>query len=139
MTAPASIAGFIGLPFAEHGRGGGYDCWGLAREVLRACAGISLPDYGHTYKSVEDHDAIVVAIHDGLAEGWERVEDGRLYDVVIFNIAGKPTHIGVMLGPTTFLHCPEPSDSGAGGTSRIESIDSRLWRNRVEGIYRYTK
>lgn len=126
-----TLADFVGVPFADHGRAGGFDCWGLARAALLACRGIRLPDYGDGYRDCADHDGIAVAIREGLAEGWTRVEDPRAFDLVIFNIAGQPRHVGLMVGPTTFLHAPE------GQTSRIERVTDPMWRKRIEGFYRY--
>lgn len=127
------IAQFVGIPFADHGRAAdGLDCWGLARAALKACAGIDLPDYGGGYSDVGDHAGVAASIREGLAQGWVRVDAPRLYDLVIFNIAGQPRHVGLMLGPTKFLHAPE------GQTSRIERVDDRMWARRVEGFYRYT-
>lgn len=123
----ADLARFIGVPFAEHT----FDCWQLARAVLRECAGLALPDYGRPYADMGDHATIESNIREGLADGWSRVTDPRAWDLVIFNIAGQPRHIGVMLGPTKFLHVPE------GQTSRIERIDDRMWAKRCEGFYRH--
>lgn len=125
------LADFVGVPFADHGRAGGFDCWGLARLALLSCRGIHLPDYGNGYADMADHDGISNAIRDGLAQGWERVTDPRAFDLVIFNIAGQPRHVGLMVGPTKFLHAPE------GSTSRIEHTDDRMWHKRIEGFYRY--
>jgi cell wall-associated NlpC family hydrolase len=126
-----TLADFVGLPFADHGRGDGHDCYGGVRAVLAACAGLHLPDYGDTYADCGDHDGIASGIRAGLAIGWQRVSDPRRFDVVVFNITGQPRHIGVMVGPSKFLHWPEK------GTSRIERLDDRMWHKRIEGVYRY--
>lgn len=126
-----TLSDFVGVPFADHGRGQGVDCWGLARAALKACAGIELPDYGDGYADMADHDGIATSIRNGLAEGWQRVDDPRAFDLVIFNIAGQPRHVGLMVGPSKFLHAPED------GTSRIERIDDRMWAKRIEGYYRH--
>ena len=133
----SELADFVGLPFADHGRGDGVDCWGLARAALKACAGIDLPDYGSGYASVTDRVGVAQSIRDGLADGWVRVERPRMYDLAIFNIAGRPGHVGLMVGPTMFLHAPEPDDDGNGGTSRVESVNSPMWAKRLEGFYRH--
>lgn len=130
----AALADFVGKPFADHGRSDdGLDCYGGVRAVLSACAGIHLPDYGDGYADCADHDGIAACIRAGLLQGWQRVSDPRLYDVVVFNITGQPRHIGLMVGPTKFLHWPE------NGTSRIERIDDRMWHKRIEGIYRHVQ
>lgn len=126
-----TLADFVGLPFADHGRAGGFDCWGLARAALKAATGVDLPDYGAGYEGMADHSGIAASIRDGLAVGWERVERPQAHDLVIFNIAGQPRHVGLMVGPNMFLHAPE------GSTSRIERVDDRMWAKRVEGFYRY--
>lgn len=136
----SGLADFVGVPFSAGGRSGEFDCWGLVREALRACAGLHLPDYGKPYR-LEDHETVASNIREGLLHGWERVEDPRLYDVVVFNIAGQPRHIGLMIGPSRFLHAPEwvelPDGSRVAGTSRIEHIDDRMWHKRIEGFYRH--
>ncbi|MGY3265794.1 NlpC/P60 family protein [Lysobacter sp. HA35] len=125
------LADFVGLPFADHGRADGFDCWGGVRAVLSACLGLKLPDYGDGYSDCADHSGIACAIRDGLAADFVRVTDPRAFDLVIFNIAGQPRHVGVMVGPTSFLHWPED------GTSRIERTDNRMWHKRIEGFYRH--
>lgn len=130
MTA---LADFVGLPFADHGRDGGFDCWGLARAALAACQGVVLPDYGTGYADCADHDGIAASIRDGLAADFVRVTDPRAFDLVIFNIAGQPRHVGLMVDAARFLHAPE------GSSSRIERIDDRMWARRVEGFYRYAR
>lgn len=125
------LEAFVGVPFADHGRAGGFDCWGCARAALLACRGIALPDYGAGYADMADHYGIAASIRGGLAEGWARVLDPRAFDLVIFNICGQPRHVGLMVGPSKFLHAPE------GQTSRIERVDDRMWHKRIEGFYRY--
>jgi cell wall-associated NlpC family hydrolase len=133
----AEIADFVGLPYRDRGRDrDGVDCYGLVRAVLAELRGVVLPDYG-TYGGGGDHAGIALTIVNGLAEGWRPIADPRLFDLVVFTIAKQPRHVGLMLGPTRFLHAPEPGDSGAGGTTRIERITDRMWRNRIEGFYRY--
>ncbi|WP_337052494.1 NlpC/P60 family protein [Pseudoxanthomonas sp. USHLN014] len=66
----------------------------------------------------------------GEAAGWERVERPGEGDVVVFNIAGRPGHVGVCDGRGGFLHCEE------GRTSVIDRLSSPLWGSRIEGYYR---
>lgn len=127
------IARFVGVPFADHGRDGGFDCWGLVRAALAACRGLTLPDYGGGYADCGDHEGIAVSIRQGLAADFVRVDRPQPFDLVIFNIAGQPRHVGLMLDDVRFLHAPE------GQTSRIERIDDRLWHKRIEGFYRYAR
>lgn len=131
-AVPAWVEPYIGLPFAEKGRGpDGYDCWGLVRRVLAEQFGLPLPDYGERYATLREHARIAAAITDGLAAGWTHVDRGAAGDVAIFRPGGARLHIGLMVTPQRFLHAPE------GRTSCIERIDSRLWWPRLEGIYRH--
>lgn len=128
----------MGLPFRDHGRGrDGADCWGGVRLVLRELRGIVLPDYGTGYPDTDSGDAISVAIRDGLVRDFQRVQKPAPFDLVIFALCGKPWHVGLVVDRTRFLHWPQPNKEGIGGTSRIERFTDSIWRNRVEGFYRY--
>ncbi|OBU50164.1 NlpC/P60 family protein [Stenotrophomonas maltophilia] len=65
------------------------------------------------------------------ATGWQRVPVPQRLDVVVFNSAGRPWHVGVCLGTGDFLHVEE------GRTSRIERLGSPMWEARIGGFYRY--
>jgi cell wall-associated NlpC family hydrolase len=121
---------YIGLPFADHGRdASGFDCWGLTRHVMQQEYGITLPDYGGRYTEARDRHAVADAITAGLIEGWHRVEHAVEGALVIFRIAGKPWHVGVMVDARRFLHVPP------GETSCIERLASPMWEKRIEGFY----
>ncbi|WP_372382121.1 NlpC/P60 family protein [Xanthomonas sp. NCPPB 1068] len=64
------------------------------------------------------------------AQGWIATASPQEGDVVVFNIAGKPGHVGICDGRGGFLHCEE------GRTSRIERLNSPMWSSRIEGFYR---
>lgn len=122
---------WIGISYRDKGRGpGAYDCWGGIRAVL-AEHGITLPDYADTYTAADDRASACAAVEAGLRDGWQRVERPRALDLLILNIARRPWHCGLMVGPTMFLHWPPQ------GTSRIERIDAPQWARRVEGYYRH--
>lgn len=134
----SDLADFVGLPFRDHGRGrDGADCWGGVRLVLSELRGIVLPDYGQGYADTGDVDGIGVAIREGLVRDFRKVDKPEPFDLVIFNLAGKPWHVGVMVDALRFLHWPQPDDKGNDGTSRICRWKDRMWRKRVEGFYRY--
>jgi cell wall-associated NlpC family hydrolase len=120
---------YIGLPFADHGRGPAFDCWGLVRHVLQRERGIELPDYGDTYPSHRDHSGVAGAIEQGAVVGWRRVETPCVGCVVVFRIAGRPWHVGLVVGADRFLHIPE------GETSCIERLSAAMWARRIEGFY----
>lgn len=136
-----ALEDFVGLPFADHGRGDGYDCWGLIRAVLLELRGLALPSYGEAYRAASDQAQVAVAIQDGLVRDFVRVDRPQPFDLVIFNIGGKPWHVGLVVAPNQFLHCPEPTElpdgRTTGGTSRLERLDDRMWHKRIEGYYRH--
>lgn len=129
---PSWAAKWIGLPYADKGRGpDAWDCWGLVRGVMAAEAGLVLPDYGDTYTQASDHLSVAVAVESGLMQGWQRVTDARALDLLIIRIAGRPWHCGVIVARGLFLHVPPKS------TSCIERLDSPTWARRIGGFYRH--
>lgn len=131
------IAEFIGLPYADKGRSReGVDCWGLCRLVL-AEQGIAVPDYAETYTAACDRASASLAVEAGLADGWQRVDTPRPYDLVILNVALRPWHCGVMVSPDRFLHVPPPGRDGRQSLSCVERIDAPQWSRRIEGYYRH--
>ena len=121
---------YIGLPFADHGRGPAYDCYGICREILQQEFNITLPDYGGRYTEASDRHSVADAIKAGLIEGWHRVDAPTEGALVIFRIAGQPWHVGIVVDAYTFLHVPP------GETSCIERLASPMWEKRIEGYYR---
>lgn len=129
MNWALNTAPYLGLPFADHGEGGGFDCWLYVRHVLREERGLALPDYGQAYKAAADFETVESAIRAGLIEGWQRVSEPRPWALVVFNIAGHPWHVGLVVGRDRFMHMP------AKQTSCIERLSSPQWANRIEGFY----
>ncbi len=130
-TAPAWAAPYVGLPFADHGRGPAFDCWGLARKVLDERFGRLLPDYGCDYIATADRGSVPEAIESGLRAGWRRVEQAQGGDLVVFRIFGRCMHVGLLLERPWFLHTQE------GACSTVERLDAAVWARRIEGFYRY--
>lgn len=123
---------FVGLPFADHGREeDGLDCWGGVRYYLGQMRGLLLPDYGFGYTETADVAGIAATIRAGLMEGWQKIPQPEIFALVIFNLAGNPWHVGVMVSKHQFLHWPEDQNS------RLDSIYSAMWEKRIEGYYRY--
>lgn len=122
-------APYLGMPFADHGRGPAFDCWGLVRHVLQLERGITLPDYGGSYPSHRDHASVAAAIRQGAVTGWARHDAASVGAVVVFNIVGRPWHVGLVVAPDRFLHIPE------GETSCVERLSSPMWARRIEGFY----
>lgn len=122
------LAKYIGLPFEPLGRGpDSYDCWGLVRHFYQEEFEISLPDL-NGYETVKQHRAI-----SGLVEfekpRWKPAE-AEFGNVIVFNMAGRPVHVGIAIDNLNMLHIQK------GKNSCLERFRSRKWNNRIEGIYR---
>lgn len=100
---------WVGIPYT-----GEKFCRELARQYLESF-GIPMP-------CVDSPDQAI---------GWEKVGKPSVNDVVVFNRAGRPSHVGVCVDSLSFLHVEENSKSC------IERLSSPLWSRRIEGFYRY--
>jgi len=91
---------YVGLPFAEDGRGPDrYDCWGLVKRVLEKEFGLAgLPNY----LGVESvGDAIALAKS---SRTWRASSSPRRGAVVVMLTDGVPEHVGVMVDDRNVLH-----------------------------------
>ena len=122
---------YLTLPFESHSKNGGVDCWGLCRKVLAEVRGIVLPSYHERYGASNRHKEVEAAIRAGLAESWVRTDDPKPFDLVIFNLGGKPAHVGLVFEAPKFLHA-DPQFR-----VRLDEWDSWEWQPRIEGFYRY--
>ena len=122
---------YIGIPYKVKGRTmDAIDCYGLVIKFYEDIFNIHLPDYG---RSIDDNpDAVSRTVIDSRGE-WTRVENPQFGDVAIFNIAGKPIHIGLFIGGDDFLHCLH------GRNSCIENLQNLSWKRRLDGFYRWSK
>lgn len=127
-----SYSKYIGVPFREKGRSmDGADCWGLLKLIYSNELGIDdLPDFADRYENTRDKFNIPLLLHIE-RQRWEQVERPQETDAVMFNLAGLPIHVGIMISEDQFIHVTK------GINACIESIDSPVWANRVQGFYRY--
>jgi cell wall-associated NlpC family hydrolase len=118
----------VGLPW------GLVDCWSLLQLAYRELLDIELPSYGI---DPADTAAIAEAIRLGKSD-WQRVEAPRFGDALLFRTTTLlPTHVAMALDEQTMLHIRE------GQLSQVDWYDDsfrgRLWRPRLEGIYRHVR
>ncbi|MBU3262057.1 peptidoglycan endopeptidase [Roseovarius sp. PS-C2] len=118
---------WIGLPYAELGRGPAYDCLGLFLALQEARQGRVLPDPACT--ATQAHRSGVVDAHK---PGWARVDTAQEGDALLIRMMGRVLHVAYAINAREMLH----TDADA-GSSTIENFRSTRWRGRVEGIYRY--
>lgn len=121
---------YVGIPYESRGRTReGADCWGLVRLVLREQYGHELPSFDGYVNSRDPHVDELIARE---REGWITNDTAQTGDVVLFRIAGRIAHIGIVAAPGTFLHARE------GHAATIERLDSPRWKSRVAGFYSYS-
>lgn len=127
-----AVDNLIGIPYKSGGRDkeGGVDCWGLVRLVYEQTFNISLPTLSSTYTDATDGAQAEEALLRN-REGWGSVVVPQIGDVILFNIAGRASHVGVYIGSNEFIHAMEGKDV------RIERLTSPMWEKRVVGFFKY--
>ncbi len=112
--------GLVGTPYRYGGTSpeGGFDCSGLVGFVFHEAAGLNLPRSTRELIEIE-------------APGIDR-DDLQPGDLVYFNPrGGRVSHIGIYVGEDRFVHAPS-----AGGTVRLDSLQSEYWRRYYVGAKR---
>jgi hypothetical protein len=123
---------YVGIPYKEKGRGlDGIDCWGLLRLVYSEEFKINLPSFVTDY--TENDTLRIQELIAQYKEGWTQLEEPEEGCTVLFKILGTESHVGIAVSNTHFLHARE------GQYSAIESFDSRAWKNRIVGYFKYTE
>lgn len=122
---------YIGIPYVDNGRTPeGVDCWGLTRLIYKNEYNIDLPSLVEEYVPKDtNHVSDLISQY---REGWAKMSNPSEGDVVLFNILGHTSHIGVMINDKQFIHCARNISAA------IESIESQKWARRVQGYYTYT-
>jgi len=122
-TEDISIAavGLVGVPYVYGGNTpkGGFDCSGLIVYVYNKAAGIKLPR--------------TIQLMSAKGKGIDN-QSPAPGDLVFFNTTGeKYSHAGIYVGQGRFVHAPS-----AGGTVRLEQIESPYWAARFTEARRLT-
>lgn len=123
---------FVGIPYADKGRGDAVDCWGLVCKVFAEMRGVALPSYSEAYVTADDRRALAALIA-GELDPWDSVAAGneQEFDCVLMKERGFPRHIGIVTQPGLLLHVQ------SGETSQIERYRSGPLKSRVVGFFRY--
>lgn len=121
---------YIGTPYIDKEM----DCYGLVRRVYKNELGIELNKFGFLYASSgntqESADAIKTVIDGG--NGWHKVSDAiKPFDVLLFEIKGFVSHVGVYIGNNLFMHCMK------GRETCLENVNSLTWTTRYRGAVRW--
>ena len=90
----------LGVKYRPHGRTKeeGFDCYGLAIEVLRR-NGITLPDL--YYSSIKDAETVCKGIKGIRATEISKPEENCLVEITN---CGEPSHVGVYIGEGLMIH-----------------------------------
>ena len=127
------LSEYIGLPFKERGRDrSGLDCWGLLRLILQEQFNADLPCHSEDYESTWRSKQVAPLIKVKKDQYGQQIVKGREQpgDVALFNILGRPMHVGLVVGEKKMLHIEREQ------TSCLERYDTGLWRPRLAGFYR---
>jgi len=111
----------------------GWDCYAVLYLGYKDVLGIELPSFIDDYVNAGNDKASRRVIHDIILAQkhfWIKVEKPQAFDVALFRIGNTETHLGLMIDKNRFLHCEKKINTV------IERIDSMIWKNRIEGIYR---
>lgn len=122
----------IGKQFEYHGRGPDkYDCLGLTIEVLRR-NGIEFQDFQNYAGNLKSVGKLVH--NTELDNSYRRLDKPEVLCVVTFQLVPRfVTHIGVVIDKYgNFIHVL------SGTWVTIENINSLIWKNKVEGFYKWT-
>jgi len=119
-----------------------YDCYGLCQEVCRR-GGIYLPNqekfaelhspYPDCSIRGDERISLVDKCVDSASRMWfKKLENPEPYSIVVFtkgpHFAG---HIGIVIDKNRFIHTYPKRNCC------IEYLDNLLWKNKIEGFYRY--
>ncbi|MCE5229002.1 C40 family peptidase [bacterium] len=136
MTASQSIPSwaehYVGLPWLAGGRDrSGVDCWGLVRMVLDEQFHVELPLWNEC-SDPEQSDCAGKAIASHRDGMWREIVAGeeQLGDIVLMQVAGDVSHVGLVLGGGMMLHAHRAAGSV------VESYIGPRWSRRVRAFVR---
>ena len=114
-----SFSHLIGTPYSE------LDCWGIARKFYLDVFNIQL--YRYYEDTPKGQDAAELAI--ACSTDFTKVDYPQFGDIILLRLNGLPSHVGIYLNRTQFLHTRETTGC----------IIDRLqkWKLTIEGFYRW--
>jgi cell wall-associated NlpC family hydrolase len=123
---------YIGIPFKPNGYDyQGADCFGLVNLVYREVLNITLPRYDvYTRNSIGCLKEVARTMNTE-RDKWIKVEQPRMFDVVLLRTGTFVWHCGMVISRYRMLHVME------GINSCIEDFTGIMWKERVDGFLRY--
>lgn len=125
----ALISEFLRIPYAENGRSvNGANCWYTIMLWYERRLGVRLIDFESDYMKAKVNGEVVLA--DRYCEYFDKVDEPDTNDIVILSLCDGELHGGIYLRDNRFLH------TCRAGTV-VNKLTSELWRDKIEGFYRY--
>lgn len=119
---------YLGIPFEYKGRTREkLDCYGLVMLLYKDIYGIDLPDVNSP--TILNEIADLVSTEKLKWTPTSELEEGT---VIIFNIRGYGSHVGMYVGDDYFIHTWEATDGVV-----IERLGLG-WTHRILGTYKWT-
>lgn len=114
----------LGVKFKVHGRNKeeGFDCYGLAIEVLRR-NGIELKDA--FYSDLNSRERTHEELHK--TNRVTKIDEPKRNCIIEIAVHGEPLHVGVYIGDGLMIHTTSEKNVV------IEPV--RRYRNRIKGYY----
>jgi len=140
-------ASYVGAPFKHQGRlRSGLDCIGLAVAVARDLGLLSerrdicdrripIAAFDEPNYSREPTEASIVAPLEKFLDKLEDAADINVGDILLFRIARRPQHIGIVhhisADAVYFVHAYQPARK-----VRMDDMGTR-WKKRLISVYRF--
>lgn len=124
---------YLDIPYVDHGRSvDGLDCWGLVWLVYKNEFGIDLPSWSAAYENADKTSFRSIKKRVDCFSNWREVDRPQPGDVATFN-AGGNFHVGICLDKygMWIMHIMR------GSKVTRERVTSLIWRDRLQGYYRY--
>lgn len=130
---------YIGRPYEWGGADPlrGWDCWGLHCFCLAEHYGVRLPWLANLRApelatARRDRDKATAAAFETMADGAikaQRLDRPVPGAGILFNVHGRPLHLGHYVGNGWFLHVDRKTPTC------LEQLSSPQWEKRIEGFY----
>jgi len=125
------LSKFVGIPFADFGRSyAGCDCAGLVLLYFKDALNKNLDNYVDYVNSDDRQNSVrIMTYFHGKNFLRIRPEDRQLGDIIVFQILGAATHVGIFIGENKALHTQPGIDSHI-----IPLVG--MWGRRVQSYWR---
>jgi cell wall-associated NlpC family hydrolase len=131
---------YLRIPFKEGGRDEkGADCAGLVMMIYRNELGIEVDESPVSYEDTSRHSAKLLDCatteYFATMKGFREVPLTEIepFDVLLFQIGGARSHIGICVRPNFMLHIVSKE------RACVDRYNGVVWGQRLVGAYRYVK